>query len=401
MLVKRNKQAPLNTRGLIFVLAIVGMGFSAVMCSADVLQRVGDDCMARALEATGDVRRQLLLQAVETYRLAHRLEPWQPHHAFKMGYAYESAASTLTALSIDSQAAWTSATASYGQAVLRHPANGGLQAALAWAALQKGDLISSRRAVHAALKLAPDYPDVRYIVARWYLAQWEALSAEDQQLAVALVQRGAHELPQVYVEAAWQLLKNLKTVQSILPSDPNVRRLLLNKVTEHGLFADRWVEQRDHPYLRGQVPTNGLQVLAQGQLVGHQEAPPESTTVGPWTGMVGRWLSSGLTAKVDLDLPPGEVVLYVPILGEPAGGAWPSLSVTLGGNELALPAITGPGWRISYVLLSTPGGRLPLEAIVTNGTVLQENGRFVERRVRLGLVHLLAPKSSLFAGSNQ
>ena len=80
--------------------------------------------------------------------------------------------------------------------MLRHPANGGLQAALAWAALQKGDLISSRRAVHAALKLAPDYPDVRYIVARWYLAQWEALSAEDQQLAVALVQRGAHELPQ-------------------------------------------------------------------------------------------------------------------------------------------------------------------------------------------------------------
>src|SRR5437870_12550632 len=113
------------------------MGFSALMCSATVLQRVGDDCVARALQASGDVRRQLLVQAVETYRLAQRLEPWQPHCAFKMGYAYETAASTLTALSIDSQFAWISATSSYGQAVLRHPANGGLQAALAWAALQK------------------------------------------------------------------------------------------------------------------------------------------------------------------------------------------------------------------------------------------------------------------------
>src|SRR2546428_13778824 len=123
-----------------------------------------------------------------------------------MGHAYEIAASTLTPLSIDAQAAWTAAAASCAQAVLRRPADGGLQAALAWAALQRGDLSSSRCAVHAAMKLAPDYPDVRYIVARWYLAQWEALGAEDQQLAVALVQRGAHELPQVYVEAAWQLL---------------------------------------------------------------------------------------------------------------------------------------------------------------------------------------------------
>ena len=359
------------------------------MCTADVLQRVGDDCIARALQATGDVRRKLLVQAVETYRLAHRLEPWQPRHAFKMGHVNEIAASTLTPLSIDSQAAWTSAAASYGQAVLRHPANGRLQAALAWAALQKGDLISSRRAVRAALKLAPDYPDVRYIVARWYLAQWEALSPEDQQLASGLVQRGARELPQVYVEAAWQLLRNLKTVRSILPSNPNVRRLLLNKLTEQGQFADRWAEQREHPYLLGQVPANGLQVLAQGQLGGRQEPPPESTTVGPWIGMAGGWLSGGLTAKVDLDLPPGEAVLYVPIRGEPAGGEWPSLNVTLGGYELPLPAITGPGWRIAYVLLSTPGGRLPLEAIVTNGTVLPENGRFVERRVTLGPVKML------------
>src|SRR2546428_3911181 len=140
------------------------MCFSALMCMADVLQRVGDDCVARALQATGDDRRKLLVQAVETYRLAHRLEPWQPHHAFKIRYAYEIAASTLTALSIDSQAAWTSAAASYGQAVLRHPSNGHMQAALAWAALQKGDLTHSRRAVHAAMKLAPDYPDVRQLL---------------------------------------------------------------------------------------------------------------------------------------------------------------------------------------------------------------------------------------------
>src|SRR5207245_6609320 len=111
-------------RGLVFVLAVLGMGFSALLCSADVLQRVGDDCVARALQASDDARRKLLAQAVEAYRLAHRLEPWQPRHAFKMGHAYEIAASTLTPLSIDAQAAWTSAAACYAQAVLRRPADG-------------------------------------------------------------------------------------------------------------------------------------------------------------------------------------------------------------------------------------------------------------------------------------
>src|SRR5438445_8655135 len=111
--------------------------------------------------------------------------------------------------------------------MLRHPANGGLQGALAWAALQKGDLISSRRAVHAALKLAPDYPDVRYIVTCWYLAQWEALGAEDQQLAIALVRRGARELPEQYTEVTWQFVRDRNAVRHILPRDLNIRRLLL------------------------------------------------------------------------------------------------------------------------------------------------------------------------------
>ena len=380
-------------RGVVFGLAILGMGFSALMCSADVFQRVGDDCVARALQAYGEARRVLLEQAVEAYQLAQRLEPWQPRHAFKMGHAYEIAASTLTPLSIDAQAAWTAAAASYAQAVVRRPADGGLQAALAWAALHRGDLGSSGRAVRAAQKLSPDYPDVRYMVTRWYLAQWETLSAEDQQLASGLVQRGAPELPQLYLDTSLQLLRDLKTVRRILPSNPKVRRLLLNKLTEQGLFADRWAEHRDHPYLRGQVPANGLHALAQGLLVGRQDPPAESTTVGPWTGMAGGWLSSGLTAKIDLNLPPGEAVLYVPILGEPAGGVWPSVSMTLDGHGLTIPTIAGPGWSIAYVLLSTPGGRLPLEAIVTNGTVLPENRRFVERRVTLGPVRVLFPRS--------
>src|SRR5437016_2418440 len=388
-------------RGLVFGLAVLGMGFSALMCSADVLQRVGDDCVARALQASGDVRRKLLVQAVEAYRLANRLEPWQPRHAFKMGHAYEIAASTLTPLSIDAQAAWTSAAASYAQAVLRRPADGGLQAALAWAALQRGDLSSSRRAVHAALKLAPDYPDVRYIVTRWYLAQWEALSAEDQQVASGLVQRGARELPQLYVDASLQLLRNLKTVRSILPSNPNVRRLLLNKLTEQGLFAERWAELADHPELRMSAPGEGFHVIAAGIMTGRQEIPHGATTVGPWSGMVEGWLSGGLTAKAELDLPPGEVVLYLPMLGEAAGGTWPALQVTVGEHGLPLPAITGVGWRTAYVLVSTSGGRLPLRAILSNGAVIKENGQFVERRALLGPVHLLAPKSVRLTGSNQ
>lgn len=395
MLLKRNKQVPFIIRSLVFVLAILGMGFSAVMGSAEVLQRAGDDYAARAAQATGEVRRALLAHAVEAYQLAGRLEPWQPLHAFKMGYAYEIGASTLAPLSIDSQAAWTAAAASYGQAVLRHPANGRIQAALAWAALQSGNLISSRRAVQAALKLAPDYPDVRFTVARWYLTQWEALSGEDQQLTIALVQRGAQEFPELYVDATWQFIRDSKTVRRILPENLKVRRLLLNRLTERGLFADRWAELAAHPELRISAPADGVHVIISGNLTGRQEPPYGATTAGPWSGMVEGWLSGGLTAQLDLELSPGETVLYLPVLGEPAGGIWPALNVTLGGHGLALPEIKGPGWRTAYVLVSTPGGRLPLHVLVSNGAVVNENGRFVERRIRLGHIQILIPSAKL------
>jgi hypothetical protein len=109
--------------------------------------------------------------------------------------------------------------------------------------------------------------------------------------------------------------------------------------------------------------------------------------------MVAGWLSGGLTASVNLNLPPGEVVLYLPVRGEEAAGIWPVLQVTLGGQGLPLPTVNGPGWRIAYLLISTSGGRLPLQAILSNGAVVKENGQFVERRVTLGPVEVLIPSA--------
>jgi len=380
------------TRSVVLIAATAGMGLSVLMCSADVLQRVGDDDTARGIQAAGEVRRNVLAQAVKTYQLAHWLEPWQPAHAFQLGRAYENSLMTLPPFSKEAQAVWASAAASYGQAVLLHPANGRLQAVLAWATLQNGDLISSRRAARAALKLAPDYPDVRYIVSCWYLAQWEALGADDQRLAIALVQRGARELPEHYTEVTWQFVRDRNAVRHILPRDLNIRRLLLKRLTEQRLFSDRWAELMDYPELRIQTQADGIHVIASGLLTGHQDAPRGATTVGSWNGMVTGWLSGGLVAKTEIDLPSGEVVLYMRIMGEPASGTWPTVSVTLGGQSLPFPPITGAGVHTGYFLVATPGGRMPLQAVLTNGVVILERGQFIERRAQLGLVKVLSPK---------
>ena len=379
------------TRAVVFLVALSGMTLSAVAVTADLLHRVGDGYRTKALQATGEARERLLASAQEASRRAWQIEPWQPAHAFRRGRAAEARAALFSPLSAEAQVEWQAAAEFYGQAVRRHPVNARFHAALAWASLQAGDLNGGRRAVRAALKLAPDYPDLRFTVARWYLIQWEALSAEERQVAETLVHRGARELPDVYVEAVWQLVRDPKTVRAILPDVPNVRRLLLKTLTERRLFTDRWAEQADHPDLRAPIPENGVHVLAQGQLAGRQEPPPESATSGPWTGMVAGWLSGGLTAKVDLDVAPGELVLYIPISGEPAGGIWPAINVTLGGHALPLPAIRGPLWRTAYVLVSTPGGRMPLQAVLTNSAVILDQGQFIERRATLGPVRVLTP----------
>jgi hypothetical protein len=223
--------------------------------------------------------------------------------------------------------------------------------------------------------------------------QWEALKAEEQRLASTLVRRGAREQPERYVEATWQLVHDPKTIRKLLPIDLPVRRLLLDKLTEQQLFSDRWAEQAVYPGLRVALPENGLRIISQGEMTGRQDPPHEAITAGAWTGMVEGWLSAGLTATVDLVLPPGEVVLYIPIRGEAAGGVWPTLNMTLGGQGLPLPAMSEPGWRTAIVLLSSRGGKIPLQAVLTNGTVIQENGNFVERRATLGVVRLLSPAS--------
>ena len=379
-------------RVIILMIAVGGMGLSAVSGVADFLDRVGDGFLARAKKTTGEAQQALLGQVTTVYQWAHQIEPWQPSHLYRLGRAYEISTASLPPLSDSMQVAWASATASYSQAVEIHPANSRMQAALAWAALQSGDLLKGRQAVQAALKLAPDDPEIRFAVSRWYLMQWENLSAEETRLATSLVQRGAHEFPERYVEAIWQFLQNPEQVRSMLPTDLLVRRLLLAKLTERQLFFDRWAEQEAYPVLRTSLPEKGIHVVAHGELRGRQEPPFSAARGGSWTGMVAGWLSGGLAAKTEINLPPGETVLYFSVFGESAGGVWPTVSATLGGYALPLPAITGPGWHTAYILLSTPGGRMPLGAVLTNGAVILENGQFIERRVQLGSVRILTPK---------
>ncbi len=379
--------------------AIVGMGISALTASADFLDRAGDALVKQAETMRGDHQQALLKKAAESYRMAQQIEPWQPAHAFKLGQVFERTASMLPTISEGTKTAWTSATEWYERALRLHPANARIQAALAWAALQSGELHLSGRAAQAALKLAPAEPNVRFAVAKWYLVQWENLSVNEQESAMTLIRQGASDLPLEYMKAIWRFVPDLRTVKSLLPDDLKVRRLLLGELTERQLFSDRWAEQDAHPDLRILTPAQEVLVIGYGQSRGRRQLPVEAVAGGTWAGMIEGWLSSGLTATTRIELPLGEVVLFVPIRGEAAGGVWPTLSMTLGENPVPLPSLSETGWRTAYIHLYTKGGTFPLQAVLTNGAVIRENGQFVERRATLGPIRLLAPKDGTGLGS--
>jgi hypothetical protein len=73
--------------------------------------------------------------------------------------------------------------------------------------------------------------------------------------------------------------------------------------------------------------------------------------------------------------------------------------MTLGENPVPLPSLSETGWRTAYIHLYTKGGTFPLQAVLTNGAVIRENGQFVERRATLGSIRLLAPKDGTGLGS--
>ncbi len=390
---QRTSSLSSSLQRLILSTAIVGMGISALTASADILDRAGDGLLKQAETMRGDSQQALLKKVVEFYRTAQKIEPWQPAHAFKLGQVFELTASMLPPISEGTKTAWTSATEWYERALRLHPANARIQAALAWAALQSGQLNQSGRAAQAALKLAPAEPNVRFTVAKWYLVQWENLSVKEQESAIALIREGTSDLPLEYMKAIWRFVPDLKTIKSLLPDDLKVKRLLLGELTARQLFFDRWAEQDAHPDLRIPSPAQGVLVIGYGQLRGRQQPPVEAVAGGTWTGMIEGWLSSGLTARARVELPPGEVVIFLPIHGESAGGVWPTLSLTLGGNPIPVLPLAETGWRTAYIHLYTKGGIFPLQAILQNGTVIRENGLFVERRAMLGLIRVLTPES--------
>ncbi len=380
-------------RTLPLTVAIAGMGLSAVAGAADLLDRVGDALIARAAEMTGHAHTTLVTQATTLHQWAVRIEPWQPAHSFKLGRIFEQNAVASPPASEQTQTLWASTASAYWHAVKLHPANARFQVALAWASLQNSDLITGRRAVQAALWLTPNDSWVRLMSTRWYLIQWENLTAHEQRLVKALVHRGIRESRELYVEATWELVRDPTTARQILPNDLQARRLLLNRLTEGQFFTHRWAELDAYPALRKRIPATELHIVSYGNLSGRQEPPSEAVAVGSWTGIPTGWLSSGMTASLDLELPRGEVVLYIPRQGKPAGGVWPSLAVTLAGQQLPLQPISAPGWTSVYVLLSSPGGRLRLQASVSNPGLVLEHGRFVERRVALGSVKILFPSA--------
>jgi O-antigen ligase len=375
------------------VLASVGIGLSVVAFTAEGLDRVGGSLVERATRLSRDQQGPLLAEAMAFHQRSATLEPWQPAHAFRLGRVYELRAVASPTLSDEGQRDWRSAEQHYREAAELHPANARFQAALAWAALQAGDPEDGHHAAKAAVMLAPTDRDIGFAISRWYLSQWEYLDAEDQDRVTTLVHQGARDFPEPYVDATWEFVRDLQTVRRILPHDLRSRRILVERLTDRRLFLERWEEQEAHSGLRVLPSDKGPLIIDSGQLSGREQARAEALPLGPWTGMVEGWLSSGLTATVECELPPGEVLVYIPVRGEQAGGVWPELNFALGGVSIPV-RITGEDWRTAFVLVSSGGGRFLLESRVTNGAVVLENGRFQERRVTLGRVALLVPRPS-------
>ena len=391
-------QEPAHSSGLIMpriglLMAVMGMCVSAVTAAGALLDRVGDGLVAQADVSPDDRQHTGLDQAVKLYRYAQQIEPWQPAHAFKLGRAYELMASALPPISEQTKTTWADAAASYEQAVRLHPANARMQTALAWAALQSGDLIEARRAAQAAVKLNPADPNVRFAVGKWYLVQWETLTPEEQQMAAALVRRSATDLPVAYLDALWSFVPDVTTIKSLLPDDLEVRRLWLDTLTKRQLFSERWAEQEVYPALRLLSPDGRLRIVSAGELTGRQSRSLEADPAEAWTGMVQGWLSSGLTATSKVALPHGEAVLLIPMRAEAAGGVWPTVGMTLDGTSIPPLTLSDTGWRTVYVHVTTEGGTFLLRAVLTNGAVIHEQGRFAERRAALGAIRIATPQS--------
>jgi putative inorganic carbon (HCO3(-)) transporter len=386
-----SRSGPLSWgRVFLIVPAGVGIGLSAVAMTGAALDRAGEGLVTRASTMVGEERQALLERAQHLHRNAHQFEPWQPAHIFKLGRAQEATAASLPALSEEAKAAWAAAAAAYRKATRLHPANARIQAALAWAELQSGNLPQATRAATAAVRLAPEDPQVLFAMSKWYFVQWEDLSSEEQRLAAMLIRRGAPKLPAEYVDAAWRFMRDPERVRELLPHDLRVRRVLLDKLTADQFFMDRWAEQETNPALRAPSPEGDLAVLTYGRLSSRRRPPIEAVSAGPWAGLVNDWLSAGLLASVEIDLPPGESVLYIPLRGEPAAGVWPIVHLNLNGKAFALPIMKDFEGGTAYVLVHSRGGIFLLQAVLANGAVVREHGGFTERRAALGLVRVLA-----------
>jgi O-antigen ligase len=382
-------------RGAVLLTSIGAMGISSFAAAAALMDRAGDGFMAKSQEATGQAKQEVLNEAILLYWRAGEIEPWQPMHFFKLGRGYENLVSTVPTISLESKTIWTSAKAAYKQTARLHPANARVQTALAWAALQSGENDAAHQAARAATRLNPQDPTVRFVLSKWHLVQWETLTPEERRAAAALVQRAASDSPQEYVETIWQFVSDVKTVKELLPNDLSVRGALLQKLTEHQLFEERWQEQAAYPALQTKRRDEAMLVLGRGLLAGKQQVPVQVVPVRTWRGMVDGYLSAGLVASSHVELPPGEAVLFFPVRAEAAGGVWPNLSVILDGRVIPLPTISDPDWQTAYVHLYTDGGAFPLQIVLTNGTVIQENSQFVERRAALGSATISTARGSM------
>ena len=351
--------------------------------------------MERAVTVPEEQRAGRRESASELIRSAKRWEPWNPEHVFTEGLFLQEQATEKTDASNLYKKLVGEARQAYAHAVRLHPAHAEYQVFLGWLDFLDGEPEAAQHSIETALLLYPQRPWIWYEATRWYLVRWPSLSEKDRSRAKELLRIGAPSDPKRYVGLCWELLEKPALIREILPRDKRVRQQLLTDLTERQYFADRWAEKAAFPEMFQNEQGQGIRIISSGRIRSGEDLAQRaiSTTDSPWQGTSAGWLSRYLRATTEVQLPPGEALLVIPMASQEADGIWPIMQVKTDDTWLSPWRLSSPNDELWYVLVNTQGGRLSLAAVLSNGQLVYRQGDFHERRVMLGQVRILLPSN--------